>query len=349
MIKNASARRRQTMQITGYAALKPKAKLKPFRYEVPRLGPYDVLIEVTHCGICHSDVHLIDDDWDFSVYPLVPGHEIVGHLKDAGSKVLHLKQGDRMGVGWQAGSCMNCEWCEKGHENLCADSKAVCNEHYGGFGPLIVCDSRFTVQVPTEIDSENAAPLLCGGITVYSPLKNHGVKPGEKIGVIGIGGLGHLAVQFANALGCEVTAFSSTSEKQKEAENFGAHRFVITKSRKNIEALAHQFDFLISTVNVNLDWKLYMDLLRPKGKLCVVGVPPSDIKVPPFSLIVGDRSLVGSVIGSPSGIREMLAFAARYKIKAKTELFPIGEINQAIQKVRKHQVRYRAVLKHELT
>lgn len=336
-------------QITGYAALKRKMKLKPFRYEVPKPGPHEVLIEVTDCGICHSDIHLIDDDWKMSVYPLVPGHEIVGHLKDAGSNVLHLKQGERVGVGWQAGSCMNCEWCQKGLENLCSNSKAVCNENHGGFGSLVVCDSRFVIPIPAEFDSENAAPLLCGGVTVYSPLKNHGVRPQDKIGVIGIGGLGHLAVQFASALGCEVTAFSSRPEKEKEAKSFGASHFVVRKNKKDIQALAHQFDFLLSTVSVDLDWPLYMDLLRPKGKLCIVGASPSDVKVPPFSLIVGDRSIAGSVIGSPSMIREMLAFCIQHRIKPKTEVFDIRQVNHAIDKIRKNQIRYRAVLKHELT
>ena len=214
------------MTIHAHAAMAPRQTLNPFQYEPAGLGPWDVEVAITHCGICHSDIHLIDNDWGISSYPLVPGHEIIGTVEDAGAEVKHLKKGQRVGVGWQRGSCLVCEQCLKGNENLCPENRATCVGNHGGFAERIRVDSRFAFPIPDALASENAAPLLCGGATVYSPLKNYGVVPSMRIGVIGIGGLGHLALQFANAFGCEVTAFSSTPDKEKEAGLFGAHRFI---------------------------------------------------------------------------------------------------------------------------
>jgi uncharacterized zinc-type alcohol dehydrogenase-like protein len=336
----------KTISVLGYAATKAKARLELFQYELKELGPWDVSIQVSHCGICHSDIHLIDDDWNFSKFPLVPGHEIVGKIIEKGERVAHLKIGDRVGVGWQAGSCMNCEWCEQGEEHLCSESRAVCVGNYGGFGEQVVADGRFAFPIPKSISSEAAAPLLCGGVTVYSPFRQYEVRPFMKVGVIGIGGLGHLALQFADAFGCEVFAFSTSAAKEQDAKKFGADHFVLSKNSKAFGRLKHSLDFILSTVNVNLDWGAYMELLRPKGKLCFVGVPPGDIKAVPFSLIVGERSMCGRVIGNRRTIREMLEFSARHKIGSRSEIMPIASVNDALERVRQNQARYRVVLKH---
>lgn len=339
-------RKGKSTAVLGYAAMKAHARLEPFQYELREPGPWEVLIGVSHCGICHSDIHLIDDDWDFSVFPLVPGHEIVGTVVSLGTNVTHLKKGGRVGVGWQAGSCMNCEWCEQGEEHLCSDSRAVCVENYGGFGKMVVCDGRFAFPIPESIPSEAAAPLLCGGITTYSPFKQYEVHAFMKVGIVGVGGLGHLALQFAHAFGCEVFAFSSTPEKAQDARRFGADHFILSKDSGGMEKLKRSLDFILSTVHVDLDWTQFMDLLRPRGKLCVVGASPGKIQIPPFSLIGGERTLCGSVIGSPRTIREMLEFAARHKIGSRSEIMPIHEVNHALERVRQNQARYRVVLEH---
>ncbi len=333
------------MVINAYAAFKAKGELKKFSYEPQPLKPFDVRIKVTHCGICHSDVHLIDNDWSISEYPLVPGHEVVGAVAEMGKDVAHLNKGDRVGIGWRSGSCMECEWCMKGDDNLCSQGEATCVGHHGGFAEYTQVDSRFTFPIPEGIESENAAPLLCGGITVFSPLRRLGVLPTMKVGVIGIGGLGHLAVQFASAFGCEVTAFSSTPAKEKEAKILGAHNFIATKSDGPLKKIQGTLDFILSTVNVDLNWQEYIHCLRPNGKLCFVGVPPRELNIPIFTLIDKQKSIVGSVIGGRVLIKEMLEFAARHKIKAQTEVVPLSQVNSALQKVRENKARYRMVLK----
>ncbi len=332
------------MSVQGYAAMAAKKPLEPFSYETKPLRDNDIQIKVSHCGVCHSDIHLIDNDWGISAYPLVPGHEVVGTVSALGKNVKDLRIGDRVGVGWQAGSCMECEWCRKGEENLCAASEGTCEGNYGGFSEQIQVDGRFAFKIPSGLDSENAAPLLCGGITVYSPLRQSNVTSDMKVGVIGVGGLGHFAIQFAHAIGCEVTAFSTSAEKEAEAMNFGAHRFILSKDSAAMKRAAGSIDFLISTVCANINWLGFVNTLRPKGTLCIVGVAPDNITIPPFPLIVGQRSIRGSVIGNRSTIQEMLTFSARHGIKAKTEVVPISEVNYACDKVRHNKARYRMVL-----
>lgn len=333
------------MTIQAYAAHETGAVLKPFSYSPSALKPYEVEVKITHCGICHSDVHLIDNDWGMSVYPLVPGHEIIGIVEALGSEVKNLKKGDRVGIGWQCASCMECESCIKGEENLCPQSQAVAvGGHYGGFAERVISDSRFAFKIPAELSSANAAPLLCGGATVYSPLRNYNVRAFMKVGVIGIGGLGHLALQYAKAFGCEVTAFSNSPSKEKEAKEFGADHFVSSTSPENLKKMEGSLDFILSTVNAPLDWNSYLSLLRPHGKLCFVGVPDKPVTVPVFSLLLGEKSICGSVIGSRHVIEEMLEFSARHGISAKTELMQLSQVNQALEKVKKNQARYRMVL-----
>ncbi len=332
------------MTIRSFAALSPRASLSPHVLEEKPLEAGEVKIQISHCGVCHSDVHLIDNDWGFSQYPLVAGHEVIGKVVGLGANVRHLQIGQRVGVGWSAAACGECEFCVRGDDNLCAQNQPTAVGRAGGFAEAIILDARFAFPIPEALSSENAAPLLCGGITVYAPLAVYGVKPGMKVGVIGIGGLGHLALQFARAWGCEVTAFSSSRDKEAEAQSFGAHHFVSSSDPEAMKSLISSFDFILSTVHVDLDWEAYVNLLRPDGKLCFVGVPQSAVKVGAFALIAGRRSICGNPTGSRAQIRDMLAFAALHGIAAQTETMPMAQVNEALAKVRKNQARYRMVL-----
>ena len=334
------------MNIDCYAAQEAKAPLEAFSYVSPDLGPWDVEVKVTHCGICHSDVHLVDNDWGISQYPQVPGHEIVGTVSAMGASVKHLKAEQRVGIGWQSSSCMTCEWCISGKEKLCSQMMGTCLGRHGGFAKAVVVDSRFAFVLPDRLESENVAPLLCGGITVFAPLIHFGIRPTMKVGVIGIGGLGHLALQFYKAWGCEVTAFTATSGKEKEAKEFGAHQVLNSKDPEILKANAATLDFIISTAPGDLDWGAYLDVLRPEGKLCVVGVPQNPMAIPAFPLIAGQKTVCGSPIGGRSDIDTMLTFAVRHGIKAQTESYAMSEVNPAMDRVRNNQARYRIVLKN---
>lgn len=308
------------------------------------MGPHEVEIGITHCGVCHSDLHLISNDWGISQYPFIPGHEIIGEVTLVGSEVSSLKVGQRVGLGWQANSCGACEWCISGRENLCPAAEATCVHRHGGYADRVRANARFVVPIPEGLASENAAPLLCGGITVYNPLRAHGVNPASRVGIIGIGGLGHMAIQFARVFGAEVTAFSTSAEKEAEAKTLGAHHFVNTRESRALKDVAGSFDFILSTINADQDWGVYIQALRPTGTLCFVGVPPSPVALQAFSLIAGLRTVTGSPIGSPHQLREMLDVAARHGVKAQIESFPMAKANDAIEKVKKNKVRYRAVL-----
>lgn len=332
------------MNIHGYAAFKAKGALKELAYEPKKLGPQDAAIRITHCGICHSDIHLIDDDWHVSKYPFIPGHEIVGKVTAVGSQVRHLKAGDRVGVGWQAGCCHTCEWCQRGEENLCEDSQPTCVGRHGGYADGVIVDSRLAFVIPDGIESAHAAPLMCAGVTVYAPLSRLGVKPPMKVGVVGIGGLGHLAIQFARAWGCEVTAFSTSPGKKKDAERFGAHRFVVSTKNDEMKKAADSMDVLLSVVTTDLDWPAWMGVLRQNGKLVVLGASPSDMKISPGVLLSRHQSVVGSNTGGIPMINEMLGFAARHHVKPQIETAPLADVNTALAKVRSNKARYRMVL-----
>ena len=331
-------------EIHGLAVHAAGAHLLPYKYDPGALKANDVEVKISHCGVCHSDVHLIDNDWGLSRYPFIPGHEIVGTVTVVGSSVQNLKVGERVGIGWQADSCGVCEWCRKGEEHLCAKAQPTCVGRNGGYADSVRVNWRFAIPVPEALDSENVAPLLCGGITVYAPIRNHGVRPASRVGIIGIGGLGHMGLQFAKAFGAEVTAFSTSKGKESEARTLGAHHFVNTRETGAMKKLSGSFDFLLSTVNADQDWGGYINTLRPKGQMCIVGVPPSPIALQAFPLVGGQKSLAGSPTGSPSDIAEMLDVAARHGVKAVTERFAMSKANEAVAKVKKNQVRYRAVL-----
>jgi uncharacterized zinc-type alcohol dehydrogenase-like protein len=331
-------------QIQGLAVHAAGAELLSYRYDPGKLGAHEVEIAITHCGICHSDLHLIANDWGISQYPFIPGHEIVGKVSAVGSEVKSLEVGQRVGLGWQSNSCGHCEWCLKGQENLCLESEATCVHRNGGYADRVRANNRFVVPIPDVLESEQAAPLLCGGITVYNPMRLNGVNPSSRVGVVGIGGLGHLAIQFARVFGAEVTAFSTSPAKEKEARALGANQFVNSLESKNMKDAVGTLDFIITTINADQDWNAYLQCLRPNGTLWFVGVPPAPVSVQAFPLISGLRTIGGSPVGSPSRLREMLDVAARHGVKAITEPFPMAKANDAIEKVKKGKVRYRAVL-----
>jgi len=331
-------------EIRGLAAHAAGAQLLSYKYSVGELGPHEVEVKITHCGVCHSDIHLINNDWGLSKYPFIPGHEIVGTVTGVGSEVTDRTLGERVGIGWQADSCGICEWCRQGDEHLCAKAQPTCVGRNGGYADAIRVNAKFAIPVPEGLESENVAPLLCAGITVYSPLRNWLARPSSHVGVVGIGGLGHLGLQFARAFGCEVTAFSTSKDKEAEARELGAHNFVNTRENGELKKAAGSLDLILSTVSADQDFQSFVSLLRPKGTLVVLGASPSPMQIAAFSLIGGQKAIAGSPSGSPRDLHEMLGVAARHKVKAITEKFAMKDANKAVEKVKKNQVRYRAVL-----
>ncbi|MBI4405495.1 MAG: NAD(P)-dependent alcohol dehydrogenase [Deltaproteobacteria bacterium] len=333
--------------IHGWGTSHKGAPLERMEKEIPALAGHEVLLKVMACGICHSDVHLIDDDWNFTPYPLIPGHEIVGHVIEKGAEVKHLSCGTIVGVGWQRGACLQCDDCVSGRENMCDGRTATCVEHWGGFADYHVTDSRFCFPIPKELKPEEAAPLMCGGATVFSPLceflplKMHRTA---RVGVIALGGLGHLAVKMAAHMGYDVTLFSSSEKKQQAAESMGARHFVPSNKASEIRKLGRNLDLILVTANADLPWNTYLETLRSDGTLCFVGVPPSSLSVQVFELLGKRLRVVASPIGSRHDISRMLEFCARHKITAATELFPLEKVNEGLKRVREGSVRFRAVL-----
>ncbi len=337
----------KTMKTSGpilaYAAPGPNEPLEPFEYDPAPLGPFDVELEISHCGICHSDLHLIDNDWPVASYPLVAGHEIVGYIRSCGEEVAAVERGQRVGVGWQCGSCLDCEWCLRGLENCCAERERTCVGRHGGFAHRIRLDSRFVFPIPDALSSESAAPLFCAGLTVFSPLRRL-AAPTAHVGVLGIGGLGHLALQFASAMGCAVTALSHSPKKREEARVLGADHFIDIGDEDAFERMERSLDLILSTTTAKLNWRRYLRLLRPMGELVFIGGSSGALDIPGGALISGQRRLSGSAIGGRATMRQMLAFAVRHGIAPVTETAPIAEINDALDRVRAGEVRYRMVL-----
>jgi uncharacterized zinc-type alcohol dehydrogenase-like protein len=330
--------------IKAYAALEPKGRLEPFEYDPESLGIDEVEIDVQYCGICHSDLSMIDNAWDFTDYPIVPGHEVVGTVAAAGDQVGHVKVGDAVGLGWHAGYCMTCASCLSGDHNLCSDAQATIAGHHGGFAEKVRGRGASVVKLPQGIDLESAGPLFCGGVTVFNPLVQFDIKPTDKVGVIGIGGLGHLALQFANAWGCEVTAFTSTEAKMAEAKQMGAHHTINSRDASAIKAAANQFDLIMSTVNVKLDWDGYVETLRQKGRLHFLGVQPDPLSIGMVPMLFKQLSISSSPVGSPDTIATMLDFAVQHDIKPVIEKFKLDDVNKAIDHLRSGKARYRIVL-----
>lgn len=330
--------------IRAYAANGPKQPLKPFEYEPGPLGATQVEIAVEYCGICHSDMSVLNNEWGISTYPVVPGHEVVGRVVAAGAGVKSLNIGQRVGLGWYASSCMTCEWCVGGEHNLCLKAQGVIVGRHGGFADKVRADQTWVIPIPHSLDAASAGPLMCGGITVFNPLVQFNVKPTDRVGVIGIGGLGHMALQFTSKWGCDVTAFSTSPDKEAEARSFGATHFVNPRDTAALKRLAGSFDMILSTIASDLDWSVYIDALRPKGRLHFVGVAPSPVSTHVFPLIVSQRSISGSPLGSPRTTALMLDFAARHKIKPLTESFPMSQVNDALTRLESGKARYRVVL-----
>tara|TARA_R110002096_G_scaffold288403_5_gene482151 strand:- start:2096 stop:3112 length:1017 start_codon:yes stop_codon:yes gene_type:complete len=330
--------------INAHAANSPGGALEPFTYEAGELAPNEVEIDVIYCGICHSDLSMIDNEWGMSAYPLVGGHEVIGKVASVGSNVSHLAAGTTVGLGWHSAYCGHCESCHSGDENLCATAEGTIVARHGGFADKVRADADSVIVVPDGIDLESAGPLLCGGITVFNPLVQFDVKSTDKVAVIGIGGLGHIALKFLNAWGCEVTAFTSSESKRKEALELGAHKTLNSRDESEITAASNSFDFIISTVNVKLDWNLYINTLRPRGRLHFVGATLEPLDIGAFSLIGGQRSVSGSPVGSPATIEKMFQFANRHQIRPEVEVYPMSQINKAIDRLKSGDARYRIVL-----
>lgn len=333
--------------IKAYAAYKAGGELKPFEYDPGELAADQVEINVEHCGICHSDLSMIDNEWGLSSYPLVPGHEVVGTISAVGSAVKHLKLGQRVGLGWHSGYCMTCGTCLDGDHNLCPQAESTIVGRHGGFADKVRAQAVSAIPLPEGLDPAKAGPLFCGGITVFNPMVQFALSPTARVGVIGIGGLGHMALQFLNAWGCEVTAFTSNEAKRVEALELGAHHTLDSRDDEALASAANRFDFLISTVNVSLNWNAYLGTLKPKGRLHVVGAALEPLKIPAFSLIMAQRSVSGSPVGSPATLAKMLEFAARHQIEPITEHYKFSQINEAIDHLRSGKARYRVVLSHD--
>lgn len=332
------------MKIQGWAAHGAKRKLEPFSYDAGLLGPEEVEIAVEYCGLCHSDISILNNDWGLSRYPVIPGHEAVGRVVAAGDHAKGLHIGQRVGVGWNADSCMHCHECKTGNNNLCLAAAPTIVGRHGGFADRIRAHWLWAIPLPDTLDISSAGPLLCGGITVFAPLITFGVKPTDRVGVVGIGGLGHLALQFANAWGCEVTAFTSNPSKADEAREFGAHRIVSSRDSAEILQAANSLDFLFITVNLPLDWASLLKTLKPNGRMHVVGAVLEPMPIPAFDLIMGQKSVSGSPTGGPATISSMLDFAARHSIEPQVEHFPLSKVNDAIEHLAAGKARYRVVL-----
>ncbi len=332
--------------INAYAVLEPKGKLQPFTYEPGELAANEVEIDVEYCGLCHSDLSMINNEWGISAYPLVPGHEVVGKVAAIGAQVSHLVVGDMVGLGWHAGYCMTCTSCLTGNHNLCGTAEATILGHYGGFADKVRAKGVSVIKLPKGIDLASAGPLFCGGITVFNPMLQFEVKPTDKVAVIGIGGLGHLALQFLNAWGCEVTAFTSSDRKKTEALNLGAHHILDSCDPEAIASVQGKFDYIISTVNLKLDWNLYISTLAPQGRFHFVGVVLEPLDLNLFPLIMGQHSISASPVGSPAAIATMLDFAVRHDTKPLIETFKFEQINEAIEHLNSGNAHYRVVLTH---
>ncbi|MBX3628502.1 MAG: NAD(P)-dependent alcohol dehydrogenase [Nitrosomonas sp.] len=331
-------------QIQAWAGHGPKQKLERYTYDPGPLGAEEVEIAVDYCGLCHSDLSIINDEWRMTKYPVVPGHEVVGSIIAMGKQVKGLKIGQKVGVGWNADSCMHCHECIGGNHNLCLTAQPTIVGHRGGFAERVRAHWVWTIPLPDGLDIASAGPLLCGGITVFSPLLTFNLKPTHHIGIVGIGGLGHMGLKFARAWGCEVTAFTSNASKADEARNFGAHHVVSSRDQSALRKMANSLDMLIVTVNLPMDWAGLLRTLKPNGRLHVVGAVVEPMPIPAIDLIFGQKSVSGSPTGSPVTLATMLEFAARHHIAPQVEHFPMSRINEALEHLEAGKARYRVVL-----
>jgi alcohol dehydrogenase (NADP+) len=336
----------------AYAAQSTKAPLAPFSLERREPLANDVLIDILYCGVCHSDLHQARDEWGGAIFPMVPGHEIVGRVSKVGGAVTKFKVGDAVGVGCFVDSCRECPSCTRGEEQYC--DKGMVGTYnsrerngtptYGGYSTQITVDEKYVLRVPESIPLDRAAPLLCAGITTYSPLRHHGVKAGDKVAVVGLGGLGHMGVKLAKALGAEVTVLSTSPSKRDDALALGAKHFAATSDKSTFKTLASTFDFILDTVSAPHDYNAYLGLLKVDGTMIIVGAPETPTPVAAFSLIARRRKLSGSMIGGIRETQEMLDFCAKHGVASDIEVIPIQKINEAYERMLKSDVRYRFVI-----
>lgn len=335
------------MTIKSYAAMQAGQALERYDYDPGPLDAEDVEVEVEYCGVCHSDLSMIDNEWGISAYPVVAGHEVIGRVAALGesAKTKGLKVGQRVGIGWTAKSCQHCDPCISGDHVNCASGTTTTIGNNGGFADKLRANWQWVIPLPEKLDAATAGPLLCGGITVFKPLLMHNITAMSRVGVIGIGGLGHIAIKILHAMGAEVTAFSSSANKKQAILDMGADHVVNSRDPEALKSLAGQFDLIISTVAVDLDWQPYFAALAPRGKFHTVGAVLKPFDVPAFSLILGDRAVMGSSTGSPAQLRSLLKLAGRADIAPTVEYFPMSKINDALDHVRAGKANYRVVLK----
>ncbi|MFN8299524.1 MAG: NAD(P)-dependent alcohol dehydrogenase [Chitinophagales bacterium] len=337
----------------AYAAQTATSPLAPFLFERRNPGEYDVQIEILYCGVCHSDIHQVRNEWGGSRYPMVPGHEIVGRVMNVGSKVTKFRIGDYAGVGCFVDSCRTCPNCQAGLEQYC-DSGMVGTYNgvervtkaptYGGYSTQIVVDENYTLRVSDKLPLQGVAPLLCAGITTYSPLRFTKVGKGHKVAILGLGGLGHMGVKFAAAFGAEVTVLSTSKNKEADARKLGAHHFALTTDPAEVAKLKGKFDYILNTVSAQHDYNMYLDMLATNGTMIVVGIPPIANEVPAFKLIAKRRSIIGSLIGGIAETQEMLDFCAEHNITSDVEVIDMAYINEAYERMLKNDVKYRFVI-----
>jgi alcohol dehydrogenase (NADP+) len=341
------------IQSQGYAARNTKDPLAPFSFERRNPGPTDVAIEIQFCGVCHSDIHQVRDEWGGTVFPIVPGHEIVGRVIQVGSAVRKFKEGDLAGVGCLVDSCRTCANCQDGEEQFCLNGatftynspeKQTGGVTYGGYSNNIVADEAFVLKIPSNLDPAATAPLLCAGITTYSPMRHWKVGPGQKVGVVGLGGLGHMALKFARSFGAHVVQFTTSLNKRDDALRLGAHEVVLSKDEAAMKQQMGSFDFIIDTVSAPHDLNTLLSLLKRNGHLVLVGLPTEPASFPAATLIWARRSLAGSLIGGIRETQEMLDYCAEHGITCDIELIPIQKINEAFDRTVKADVKYRFVI-----
>ncbi|HET7754741.1 MAG TPA: NAD(P)-dependent alcohol dehydrogenase [Anaeromyxobacteraceae bacterium] len=337
----------------GWAAPSARAPLAPFEFSRREVGEHDVLIDVAYCGICHSDVHQARDEWGGSLFPMVPGHEIVGRVVKVGARVERFREGDLAGVGCMVDSCRVCENCRRDLEQFCQKGAAMTyngtemdreTPTYGGYSNRLVVAERFTLKVRPDQELAGVAPLLCAGITTYSPLRHWKAGPGKRVGVVGLGGLGHMAVKLAASMGAEVTMLSTSPRKEQDARRLGASQFANTSDRATFKKLANAFDIIVDTISAPHDLNAYLGMLRVDGAMVLLGVPPEAAPVNAFSLIGGRKSLAGSLIGGIAETQEMLDYCADHRITSDVEVIPIDKVNEAYERMLRSDVRYRFVI-----
>ncbi|MBY0354163.1 MAG: NAD(P)-dependent alcohol dehydrogenase [Rickettsiales bacterium] len=340
-----------TTHVHALALKESHGKLQPYEFAYEGdLQPHQLEVEVLYCGVCHSDLSMANNDWGMTQYPLVPGHEIIGRVSALGEEAASkgLAVGQNVGIGWFTDSCLHCHPCLSGDHNLCTTGEQTIVGRPGGFASKIRCGWIWATPLPASLDLTKAGPLFCGGITVFNPIIQNEVRPTQRVGVVGIGGLGHLALQFLNKWGCEVTAFTSSDSKTEEAKQLGAHHVVNSRNGTELEKIAGSLDFILNTANADLDWNALLAALAPKGRFVTVGAVPNPIAVPAFALIAGQKSVGGSPLGSPATVQTMLEFCGRHGIAPVTEHFNMSEANEAFAHLEAGKARYRIVLKNDL-